>query len=210
MKVGEGRYLVFLFLMAFFWTSFNQIFMTLPEYIRDYADTSDLIHSFGPIAGWVTGVAQSMGMNTAEWGRAVLEHGQVKPEHLIKLTCIILGSFITVISFLLYLIGQGGWVIVIAVLVFSIGEMLASPRSKEYAGNIAPPNKVGMYMGYFYWCVALGNLFGGLLSGKLYEHYGPVGVDNPDIMWMIFAALAMVSVVLLSIYDKWIKAHPQK
>jgi POT family proton-dependent oligopeptide transporter len=235
MKVGEGRYLVFLVLMAFFWTSFNQIFMTLPEYIRDYADTSDLIHSLGPVASWITGIAQSMGLNTSEWGRAVLEHGQVKPEHLINLnalgiivgqvaiaysvrrlaplTCIILGSFITVISFLLYLIGQGGWVIVLAVLVFSIGEMLASPRSKEYAGNIAPPNKVGMYMGYFYWCVALGNLFGGLLSGGLYQHFGPVdrgGVDNPGAMWVIFAGLAMVSVVLLSVYDKWIKARPQE
>jgi len=235
MQVGEGRYLVFLVLMAFFWTSFNQIFMTLPEYIRDYADTSDLIHSFGPVAAWVTGVAQSMGMDTSQWGRAVLEHGQVKPEHLINLnalgiivgqvaiaysvrklaplTCIIMGSFITVISFLLYMIGQGGWVIVIAVLVFSVGEMLASPRSKEYAGNIAPKNKVGMYMGYFYWCVALGNLFGGLLSGGLYQHFGPVdrgGVDNPNAMWMIFAGLAMVSVVLLSVYDKWIQAHPQK
>ncbi|MEN8006640.1 MAG: MFS transporter [Candidatus Krumholzibacteriota bacterium] len=234
MQVGEGRYLVFLVLMAFFWTSFNQIFMTLPEYIRDYADTSDLIHSLGPVANWITGVAESMGLNTAEWGRAVLEHGQVKPEHLINLnalgiivgqvaiaysvrklaplTCIILGSFITVLSFLLYLIGQGGWIIVIAVLVFSIGEMLASPRSKEYAGNIAPPNKVGMYMGYFYWCVALGNLFGGLLSGGLYQHFGPIergGVDNTNVMWVIFAGLAMVSVVLLSVYDKWIKAHPQ-
>ena len=58
MQVGEGRYLVFLLLMAFFWTSFNQIFMTLPEYIRDYADTSDLIHSLGPVASWITGVAQ--------------------------------------------------------------------------------------------------------------------------------------------------------
>ena len=232
MQVGEGRYLVFLLLMAFFWTSFNQIFMTLPEYIRDYVDTSDFIHSLGPVANWITGVGQSMGLDTSEWGRAVLEHGQVKPEHLINLnalgiivgqvaiaygvrrfaplTCIILGSFITVISFLLYLIGQGGWVIVVAVLVFSVGEMLASPRSKEYAGRIAPPGKVGMYMGYFYWCVALGNLFGGLLSGGLYEHFGPVergGVDNPGVMWVIFAGLAMVSVVLLSVYDRWVKAR---
>jgi len=234
MAVGEGRYLVFLVLMAFFWTSFNQIFMTLPEYIRDYADTSDLIRSLGPLAGRITHLAGSLGLDTSEWGRAFLEHGQVKPEHLINLnalgiivgqvaiaysvrrlaplTCIILGSFITVISFLLYLIGQGGWVIVLAVLVFSIGEMLASPRSKEYAGNIAPPDKVGMYMGYFYWCVALGNLFGGLLSGGLYQKFGPVdrgGVDNPAVMWVIFAGLAMVSVVLLSLYDRWIKAHPQ-
>ena len=234
MRVGEGRYLVFLVLMAFFWTSFNQIFMTLPEYIRDYADTSDLIRSFGPIAGLITNLAQSLGLDTSEWGRAVLEHGQVKPEHLINLnalgiivgqvgiaylvrrlqplTTIIVGSFITVISFLLYLIGQGGWIIVIAILVFSVGEMLASPRSKEYAGRIAPPEKVGMYMGYFYWCVALGNLFGGLLSGKLYQHFGPAergGVDNPNVMWIIFAGLAMISVVLLSTYDRWIKARPR-
>ncbi len=235
MQVGEGRYLVFLFLMAFFWTSFNQIFMTLPEYIRDYADTNDLIVSLTPAAQWITGMAQSLGADTSDWGRAVLENGQVKPEHLINLnalgiiigqvaiaysvrklaplTCIILGSFITVISFLLYMIGQGGWIIVIAILVFSVGEMLASPRSKEYAGKIAPPNKVGMYMGYFYWCVALGNLFGGLLSGSLYQHFGPVergGIDQTDTMWMIFAALALVSVVLLSVYDKWVKNNPQR
>jgi dipeptide/tripeptide permease len=233
MKVGEGQYLVFLVLMAFFWTSFNQIFMTLPEYIRDYADTSDLIRTFTPIAVSITGFAQNLGLDTSQWGRAVLEHEQVKPEHLINLnalgiivgqvgiaylvrklqplTTIIVGSFITVISFLLYLIGQGGWIIVIAILVFSVGEMLASPRSKEYAGRIAPPQKVGMYMGYFYWCVALGNLFGGLLSGGLYQHFGPVdrgGVDNPAAMWLIFAGLALVSVVLLSSYDRWIKARP--
>ncbi len=230
MQVGEGRYLIFLLLMSFFWTSFNQIFMTLPEYIRDYADTTDLIRSFTPLAGWLTGLAQSLGMDTSQWARAVLEHGQVKPEHLINLnafgiiigqvaiaymvrrlaplTCIIMGSFITVISFLLYLIGQGGWVIVLAILVFSVGEMLASPRSKEYAGRIAPADKVGMYMGYFYWCVALGNLFGGLLSGSLYQHFGPVergGIDQPGQMWLIFAGLALASVVLLSVYDRALK-----
>jgi len=230
MRVGESRYLVFLLLMSFFWTSFNQIFMTLPEYIRDYADTGDLIRSLTPAAAWITHVAQGLGLNTSEWGRAVLEHGQVKPEHLINLNalgiivgqvaiaylvrrlaplaCIIAGSFITVISFLLYLVGQGGWVIVLAILVFSVGEMLASPRSKEYAGRIAPPEKVGMYMGYFYWCVALGNLFGGLLSGSLYQHFGPAargGTDHPGMMWVIFAGLAMVSVVLLSLDDRWIK-----
>ena len=137
MKVGEGRYLVFLVLMAFFWTSFNQIFMTLPEYIRDYADTSDLIRSLDAGRRLDHRASPSrLGLDTSEWGRAVLEHGQVKPEHLINLnafgiivgqvaiaylvrklqplTSIILGSFITVISFLLYLIGQGGWIIVIA------------------------------------------------------------------------------------------------
>jgi dipeptide/tripeptide permease len=229
MRVGEGRYLVFLVLMSFFWISFNQIFMTLPEYIRDYVNTGDLIRSLGPVAGFVTRMAESLGLDTSEWSRAVLQHGQVKPEHLINLnafgiivgqvaisylsrrlrplTTIMVGSVITAVSFLLYLVGMGGWVIVLAILTFSVGEMLASPRSKDYAGRIAPPGKVGMYMGYFYWCVALGNLFGGLISGGAYQHFGPAergGIDQPNTMWIIFAALALLSAVLLWLYNRWV------
>jgi dipeptide/tripeptide permease len=226
MKVGETRYLIFLLLMSGFWTSFNQIFMTLPEYIRDYGNTSDLINSLGGTANWITGLFSNMGFNTSEWGKAVLENGQVKPEHLINLnalgiiafqivishlsrklkpfTTIISGVGITVFSFLVYILGTGGWVIVSGILVFSVGEMLASPKSKEYAGRIAPPDKVGMYMGYFYWCVALGNLFGGLLSGVSYAYFGPKGIDNPDMMWVLFAGLALISAFLLAGYNRWV------
>jgi dipeptide/tripeptide permease len=226
MRVGEGRYLVFLLLMAGFWTSFNQIFMTLPEYIRDYVDTGDLVHSLAPLSSWIAGAAQSLGMNTTAWSRALLENGQVKPEYLINLNAfgiicfqvlisylvrkttplisIIGGVMVTVLSFAIYLVAPTGWVIVTAILVFSVGEMLASPRSKEYAGRIAPPDKVGMYMGYFYWCVALGNLFGGLLSGVAYQHFGPHGVDRPDLMWILFAVLAAVTAISLIIYNRWI------
>jgi len=217
MRVGEGRYLIFLLLMAGFWTSFNQIFMTLPEYIRDYVDTSDLWASMQAVTGVV-------GMDITAWSRALLENGQLKPEYLINLNAlgiicfqvlisylvrktsplmsIIAGVTVTVASFLVYLAGATGWVVVTAILIFSVGEMLASPRSKEYAGRIAPPDKVGMYMGYFYWCVALGNLFGGLLSGVAYQHFGPHGVDNPDLMWVLFAVLAATTSVALVIYNK--------
>ncbi len=233
MQVGEGRYMVFLLLMAGFWTSFNQIFLTLPEYIRDYGDTSDLIRSMTPIAGSITGFFESMGISTGNWGQAFLENGQVKPEHLINLNAfgiilgqigisylirnvkplntIINGVVVTVISFLVFMLGQSGWIIVAAILVFSVGEMMASPKSKEYAGRIAPPGKVGMYMGYFYWCTALGHLFGGLLSGVMYQHFGPIergGIDKPDVMWIVFAILAASTAVSLVIYDRWVQAHP--
>jgi POT family proton-dependent oligopeptide transporter len=231
MIIGEGRYLLFLLLMAGFWISFNQIFMTLPEYIRDYVDTSDLIATFGPAAVWFAGMAQGLGFDTTNWSRAVLEHGQVKPEHLINLNAfgiicfqvlvswlmrktsplasIITGVCITIASFGLYLVGMTGWIVVSAILVFSVGEMMASPRSKEYAGRIAPPDKVGMYMGYFYWCVALGNLFGGLLSGLSYQYFGPQGINRPDIMWIIFAALAALTAVSLIFYNRWMVGSQQ-
>jgi len=218
MRVGEGRYLVFLLLMAGFWTSFNQIFMTVPEYIRDYVNTDDLMGIVETCVAW-------FGSDVSTWNRALLENGQIKPEYLINLNAgaiiffqvliswvvrktsplasIILGVAVTVVSFFVYLISHSGWVIVAAILVFSVGEMLASPRSKEYAGRIAPPDKVGMYMGYFYWCVALGNLFGGLLSGVAYQHFGPRGIDNPDAMWVLFAGLAATTAVGLIFYNRF-------
>jgi dipeptide/tripeptide permease len=217
MRIGEGQYLVFLLLMAGFWISFNQIFMTLPEYIRDYVDTRDLM-------GIVETTAARAGADMVTWNRALLENGQIKPEYLINLnagaiilfqvliswmvrktsplTSIILGVAVTVGSFFIYLVNPSGWVIVAAILVFSVGEMLASPRSKEYAGRIAPPDKVGMYMGYFYWCVALGNLFGGLLSGVAYQYFGPSGVDRPNVMWVLFAALAATTAFSLVVYNR--------
>ncbi len=235
LKVGEGRYMVFLLLMAGFWTSFNQIFLTLPEYLRDYVDTTDLIRSLTPIAGSITGMFESMGVDTSNWNQGVLENGQVKPEHLINLNAfgiilgqvgisylirnvkplntIINGVVVTVISFLVFMLGQSGWIMVVAILIFSIGEMMASPKSKEYAGRIAPPGKVGMYMGYFYWCTALGHLFGGLLSGVMYHHFGPAeqgGTDNPEVMWVIFAILAASTAISLVIYDRWVQANPLK
>jgi dipeptide/tripeptide permease len=218
MRIGEGRYLIFLLLMAGFWTSFNQIFMTVPEYIRDYVDTRDLMGIVETLAGW-------FGADMATWNRALLENGQIKPEYLINLNAgaiiffqvliswavrktsplasIISGVAVTVISFFVYLISPSGWVIAAAILVFSVGEMLASPRSKEYAGRIAPPEKVGMYMGYFYWCVALGNLFGGLLSGVSYQYFGPHGIDRPDAMWVLFAVLAATTALGLIVYNRF-------
>jgi proton-dependent oligopeptide transporter, POT family len=226
MKIGEGRFLLFLLLMSSFWTSFKQIFITLPLYIRDYVETSDLVTDLHGVAMTFTRIFESLGVDTSTWAKAVLENGQVKPEHLINLnafgiiigqiliswlarnlkpfTTIIAGISITVVSFTGLAYGKTGWMIVAGILIFSLGEMLASPKAKEYAGRIAPPDKVGMYMGYFYWCVALGNLFGGLLSGMSYHYFGPQGIDRPNLMWLLFAAIALGSALALALYNRWV------
>ncbi|MFO0575390.1 MAG: MFS transporter [Polyangia bacterium] len=229
LRIGEGRYLVFLLLMSGFWTCYNQLAMTLPEYIRDYADTRDLVRTLSPLGALCTGLFSLAGFDTSTWGRAVLERGQIKPEHLINLNSlgiiflqipiswaarrlpalvtIIAGVLITATSFLFHLLGPTGWLVVTAVMVFSLGEMLASPKSKEYAGRIAPPDKVGTYMGYFYLCVALGNLFGGLLSGVAYQGLGKKGLDRPDLLWILFAVLCAFSAFLLWLYDRWLRRN---
>lgn len=232
LQVGEGKYLLFLLLMSGFWTCENQLAMTLPEYIRDYVDSRDLVASFQPLASFVCGLLHSVGVDTSSWSRGVLDEGRVKPEHLINLNSlgiiflqivisyaarklpplvtIVSGVLLTAASFLLFVpFGKSGtgWLVVIGVLSYSVGEMLASPKSKEYAGRIAPPDKVGLYMGYFYLCVALGNLFGGLLSGAAYQHFGKRGVDRPDLLFALIASLAVGTALLLWLYDRYLRSQ---
>lgn len=217
--VGEGRYMVFLVLMAGFWASFNQLFITVPEYVRDYTNTDGIATFVGNFYKYVPPWAIS-----GPDDPALYVDGKVKPELLINfnafgiiclqvliswlarkvrpLATIVSGIVVTILSFLVFVGGAQGWFVLLGIMVFSIGEMLASPKAKEYAGLIAPPGKTGMYMGYFYWCTALGNLFGGILSGQTYQYFGPSGIDNPEPMWWIYSGAALVTALGLIVYNR--------
>ncbi|MDA3861664.1 MAG: MFS transporter [Melioribacteraceae bacterium] len=221
MKLGDWKFGLFLLLMSGFWTSFNQIFYTLPLYIRDFVDTSDLMQSTQSLFNFF-GVSNE---TFVAFSNSMAVAGQFNPEYLINLnagaiiffqigisylvtrmkpfTTIFWGTMITVVSFSVLIFGTIGWLTVLGIVVFSFGEMMASPKSKEYTGRIAPPAKVALYMGYFYWCVALGNLFGGILSGQLYAAFAR-DMQRPDLMWMIFGIIALGSAMLILLYDKMI------
>ncbi len=221
MKLGDWKFGLFLLLMSGFWTSFNQIFYTLPLYIRDFVDTSDLMIATKSMFNFF-GVSNE---TFQAYSNSMAVAGQVNPEYLINLnagaiilfqvfisylvtrlkpfTTIFYGTLITVVSFSVLIFGIIGWIVVIGIVIFSFGEMMASPKSKEYTGKIAPPEKVALYMGYFYWCVALGNLFGGILSGQLYGAFAR-DMQRPDLMWLVFAIIALGSAVLVFMYDRFI------
>ncbi|MCH7515686.1 MAG: MFS transporter [Bacteroidetes bacterium] len=218
MQLGDWRFGLFLLLMSGFWTSFNQIFYTLPLYIRDFTDTTDLLNTIGGVMSFIglSGLIDS-------FKNLMVVPGQINPEYMINInagaiiffqigvsyfvtrlkpfTTIFWGVMITVVSFSILIFGTIGWIVVGGIVVFSFGEMMASPKSKEYTSKIAPPGKVALYMGYFYWCVALGNLFGGILSGQFYAAFAR-DMQRPDIMWITFAAIAFASAMLILAYDK--------
>ena len=100
--------------------------------------------------------------------------------------------------------GRAGsiWIVAAGILIFSFGEMMASPTSQEYVGRIAPADKKALYMGYYFVAVALGNLFGGILSGQL---YGTLARDmqRPDLMWLAFGGVMLFTAVVFMLYNKF-------
>ena len=61
------------------------------------------------------------------------------------------------------------------------GEMMASPKSNEYTGKIAPPEKVAMYVGYFYWCVAWAICSAAFFRSALWRHGTGHAAARPDV-----------------------------
>jgi hypothetical protein len=58
---------------------------------------------------------------------------------------------------------------VLAMIVFSIGEMLASPKFSEFLGNIAPADKKAMWIGFSQAPILIGWTIEGKLGPQLYN-----------------------------------------
>ena len=229
MKVGNTRFLLFLLLLSSFWIAFNQIFMTLPEYLRDFTNSAPALDS---MTNFFTKI------NLPDWFinsfRTIIGEtdGKIKPEHFVNINAlaiiffqllvsffvarmkplitIMVGIAITAGSFFLLIMGVNPWIAMLGVFVFSFGEMMASPKAKEYTAHyVAPQDKVGMYMGYYMWSNALGYLFGGLLSGQMYGWLAR-DMQRPDLMWIIFAFLSIFCAALILVYHRTIGIKVEK
>jgi MFS family permease len=81
----------------------------------------------------------------------------------------ITGIVIASIGMALTVYTQNVFFVLVAMFIFSIGEMAASPKITEYFGNIAPPDKKALYMGYSFIPMFIGNLGAGWISGSVYQ-----------------------------------------
>ncbi|MBW2257461.1 MAG: hypothetical protein JRI25_23075, partial [Deltaproteobacteria bacterium] len=69
-----------------------------------------------------------------------------------------------------------GWIFLLGILCFSLGEMLTGPKKNEYLGLIAPPGKKGLYLGYVNIPIGIGGYLGSKMAGYVYGNFGEKAV----------------------------------
>jgi MFS family permease len=177
----------YLIIFSGFWFMFNALFDVLPAHIDDWVDTRDIVTSlFGAHAN--PGPVVSFFVNMNEGKTEILPEGMLNLNSmLIMITCfgfawlggrmkaihaMVLGTLLAAVS----MIGMGlsvvGWVMVAAIAIFSVGEMLSSPKFSEYVGNFAPADKKAMYLGFAQIPIAIGWTLEGKLGMVMYDHFG--------------------------------------
>jgi len=178
----EPRLIMFLVVFSGFWLMFMQLFDLLPNFITDWVDTSSIALFFGNLFNkpeWIA-FGQSNSQLPAEWlinldaGAIIFlmlpigwTFGRLKP-----VSAMVLGIVIATAGLIVSGQTMSAWFCLLGILVFAIGEMIASPRKSEYLAMLAPPGKKGLYMGYVNFPQGIGWMVGSKIAGPIYQYNG--------------------------------------
>lgn len=172
------RYALFLMIMSVFWAAFNQLYYTFPNFVDDWVNTATIyrgIHSVFPgLAALVdTGHGTISAVTLSSMDSFFIIAFQIAVSAFVMrfrpLNAMMGGIFVLAAGLFLMFAFQSGWIVLLGILVFGLGEMSSSPKFTEYVGSIAPEDKKALYMGSSFLAIALGHRIAGHLSGAPYE-----------------------------------------
>jgi dipeptide/tripeptide permease len=179
---------VWLYLLVFsgFWYMFNALFDVLPAHIEEWVDTRDIVRTLFGTGGAQSEVVKFFVVMNKE-GTEILPEGMLNLNAgLIMTTCflfawvsgrirattsMVIGTLLACVAMFLSGYSTLGWISVGAILIFSVGEMLSSPKFSEFIGNFAPADKKAMYLGFSQIPLAIGWGLEGFTAPALYDHF---------------------------------------
>lgn len=173
----DFRFVIFLLIVAGFWSMYYQLFFTLPVFITQWVDTSSIYQFFNNNIPFIAEKYGHDGSMESEFitnlDAMFIIIFQVAISALIMkkkpLNAMLTGFIVASIGMALTLLTQNVIYTLLAIFVFAIGEMAASPKITEYIGRIAPSDKKALYMGYSFLPVFIGSILAGYVSGEVYQ-----------------------------------------
>ncbi len=176
------RLLFYIFISAGFWFAFHQLFDMLPNYVDDWTDSTGIKRYFGELFGIESWIAEAnAGQNIPQERLLNINAFMIMFTMFIfawassfvrVLTSTILGMLISCLAFGLFVVSADVTVILGGVVLFTVGEMLCSPKRQEYMASLAPPGKRALYLGYANMPDGIGWVLGNLAAGGVYEEKG--------------------------------------
>jgi proton-dependent oligopeptide transporter, POT family len=172
------KYILFLLIMVLFWTAFNQLYYSFPVFVDQWVNTAMLYDGIYSVWPWL---AEKIGT----------QEGTISAVTISSLDAFFIILFQLIVSALvmrfrplsammggilvlsggvgLMFSSQSGWLVILGILIFALGEMASSPKFTEYIGRIAPDDKKALYMGTSFLPIAASHQLSGWISGEPFE-----------------------------------------
>ena len=212
--LSDRRFAGFLLLLGFFfWIPFWAFFNLCALYVDRSLDTAQLYTLLRRVLG--AGVAdflshdeggarRILGETISHTGYIImiLQVGVSKVvERFRPIPAFSAGLVITALGFVVLGAAASGHVglVFLGILLFAVGEMIASPRIQEYIARLAPKEKAGLYTGTNFLAVGVG-AFSGVIYTPLYGRFADAG--HPGHVWYVLAGHLVVGLVALALYQR--------
>jgi MFS family permease len=118
---------------------------------------------------------------------------------------VIWGTTLMAASTFLLALGPRPMLLFVYIVALSVGEAMWQPRFLQYAAEIAPEGKTGLYMGVAQFPWFLTKVLTGTYSGWFLMRYCPAaGPRNTEFMWLVYGLIACISPVGLVLARNWI------
>lgn len=177
---------VYWYMLVFsgFWFMFNALFDVLPVHVAEWVDTRVIVADLFGSAGTQSGIWQfwlglsNDGLRVMPEGMLNLNAGMIMTSCFLVAawaarfritTAMLFGCMASCVAIALIGAFHFAWITVAAIALFSLGEMLISPKKNEFMGNIAPPEKKAMYLGFVMLPQGIGWGLEGYLGPRLYD-----------------------------------------
>lgn len=205
----DYKFILLIFLYSGFWILYFQMYGTVLWYLKEYVDMTPFDNAVNSFLGlfvdnpqWkfdtehVTVINAGVIICLQLIVSKLVQNWPALPTMIMGIGCGTLGMAILSIS-------GSPWVFIAGLMVFTLGEMTTHPKFLSYIGIIAPPDKKALYMGYSFLYGVIGSSIGSFLGASLYvkiiEETG-----KPQLLWLIFSGIGVLSIVGLLLYNKFI------
>lgn len=208
----DFRFIVMIVIYSGFWIMYFQVYDSVLWYLKERVDMS----GFNAL---VNGVL-SLFKNHPDW-KFDAEHVTVMNAGAIILLQLIVSSLVRnmkalptmIFGIALGSVGMGmlaiapsGWIFMLSMFVFTLGEMIAHPKFIAYVGLIAPDDKKALYQGYSFLYGVIGSGVGGVLGAALYVRFVE-NMNQPSLLWITFSLIGMLTIFGLLLYNRYLTPH---
>ncbi len=170
----DSIYMFFLFATILSVLVYQQMSTTLPVYLRDFHGVVE--QQYGYILSLNATLVVLMQFSISRWV------SKYRP-----LLVITIGIVLYALGFAMYGFVQTYPLFLVAMVVITLGEMLAAPTSQAVVARLAPEEMRGRYMAAFNFSWLLPTALGPLLAGLVMDNL------NPDWVWYAAGIVGMLS-----------------
>lgn len=212
--LADVRFSVFLVLLGIgFWIPFWAFFNLCALYVDSNLDTVRLYEAIRSVLG--SGVADFLS-HEVDGQRRILGETISHTGYIIMLLQVVVsrtvekaaalpvfftGLAVAAVGFVVLGLAAtaGATLVFLGILLFAVGEMIASPRIQEYIARLAPKEKAGLYVGTNFLAVGVG-AFSGVIYTPLYGRFSDAG--HPGYVWYALALHVVLGLLALAIFQK--------